>query len=89
VLTLERYDKWEDRVSYAYDDFKTVGIMIKKGTEDLITAENYKDYEVSDGDDTKWFEVRLSEVKRYTNSCSLSSWLQYVKNAEERGVVYK
>ena len=69
------YDKWNDRVSYYYNDNATKHIYVSKDTDtDLINEDNYKDFEVKYSSNCKGFSVKLSTMKRYEDYESLESW---------------
>lgn len=69
------YDKWNDRVSYYYNDNASKHIYVSKDTDtDLINENNYKDFEVKYSSNCKAFNVKLSTMKRYEDYESLESW---------------
>lgn len=77
VLTLTKYDKWNDRVHYSYMRAKTKSIRIADDADkSLITLENYKEFEVSSG--YRYHDLPLGEKMVLTNDyTTLSSWLSY------------
>ena len=71
----DSYDKWNDRVSYYYNDYDSKHIYVSKDTDtDLINEDNYKDFEVKYSSNCKGFSVKLSTMKRYKEYESLESW---------------
>jgi len=76
VLTLTKYDKWEDRVHYSYMREKTKSVRISDDADkSLITLENYTEFEVSSG--YRWFDIPLGEKVLTNDYTNLSSWLSY------------
>jgi len=75
VLTLLEYDKWSDKVKFSYTKEKTIGVKISKNTDtSLITLENYKEFQVTDGD--KWYHLPTGEfISHKQDSMYSDSWL--------------
>ena len=76
VLTLTKYDKWQDKVHYSYMREKTKSVRIANDTDtSLITLENYTEFEVSSG--YRYHDIPLGEKVLTNDYTTLSSWLSY------------
>ena len=76
VLTLTKYDKWNDRVHYSYMREKTKSVRISDDADkSLITLENYKEFEVSSG--YRYHDIPLGEKVLSNDYTSLDNWLSF------------
>jgi hypothetical protein len=76
VLTLTKYDKWNDKVHYSYMREKTKSIRIADDTDkSLITLENYKEFEVSSS--YRYHDIPLGEKVLTDDYATVSNWLSY------------
>lgn len=76
TCVLTSYDKWNDRVHFTYERNKQKGIYVSKDCDKtLITADNYKEFEVKYSEDnTTYHYVKLHEVETVTDSCYRETW---------------
>jgi hypothetical protein len=76
LLFFISYNKWDDRVSYYYNDYDSKHIYVSKDTDsNLINEDNYKDFEVKYSSNNCYgFRVKLSTMKRYEGYEYLESW---------------
>jgi hypothetical protein len=90
INTFKSYDPWSDYVYYTYERNKTKNIYISKAVDkSVVTAENYKEYEMSWNNDgsTQSLAVTLLEMESMTENVSLktwNSWAKYISNSEQK-----
>lgn len=79
-LTLQSFDKWQDRVEYSYMKEKTVsGFFPKNTVKEDITLENFKERQQDwkSGADQMHISLKTGEKVLDRSSCSSSIWLSY------------
>lgn len=74
LCTLMNYNKWNGDVTYSFTTVKKKQVYVKKDVpEESITAENYKEHEVSK--DGQWIYVTFpNETENRTAWIQLKSW---------------
>ena len=78
--TLVSYDKWTDSVQYKYTRNKQKYIYLPKDFDtSVITADNYTEYAVSYGNNTRSFVVDLPETEEVTGTTNSTKWLDNQK----------
>jgi hypothetical protein len=80
TCTLVSYDKWTDNVKYVYTRNKQKYIYVPKDFDtSVITVDNYTEYGVSYGNNTKGFYVTLPETEEVTGTTDSSTWITNTK----------
>jgi len=78
VRTLISFDKWNDNVSYSYEQKKTVYEYFPAGTKkEDVSVENYKSLVCGYSDDAVRIGIVTGEVEIRKDNMRLEQWMKY------------